>query len=77
MDIQTYRANKKFTQAEFAALLVDPPATQGAVSHWETNRNSITAERAAQIEKATGGEITRVDLRPDIFGPAPAAQEAA
>lgn len=29
---------------------------------------------AARIERATEGAVTRVDLRPDIFGP---AQEAA
>lgn len=69
MDIQTYREKKGLTQAEFAAMLIDPPASQGAVSHWETNRKAITAERAKQIEEATGREVTRHDLRPDLFDP--------
>ena len=31
-----------------------------------------TAERAIEIERLTGNEITRYDLRPDLFGPPPA-----
>ena len=32
---------------------------------------------AQKIEDATAGAVTRHDLRPEVFGPAPAAQEAA
>jgi hypothetical protein len=38
-------------------------------------RMQATAKRLA--ERATGGQISRHDLRPDIFGPAPATERAA
>lgn len=31
---------------------------------------------ANRIEKATGGAVSRHDLRPDVFGPAPAGKAA-
>lgn len=31
----------------------------------------IPAERAIQIERATGGAVTRQELRPDLFGDLP------
>lgn len=40
------------------------------VSHWRTGRCRVPAERCRAIEKATGGAVTRHDLRPDIFGAA-------
>ncbi|MFO1351883.1 MAG: Cro/CI family transcriptional regulator [Gammaproteobacteria bacterium] len=48
--------------------------THQAVSKWR--RFGVPAERAMQIEIATGGAVTRQELRPDIFGdlPRPAAQ---
>lgn len=41
-----------------------------AVTQWK--RRGVPAERCVPIEEATSGEVTRYDLRPDIFGPAPA-----
>lgn len=35
----------------------------------------ISAEMAKAVDEATGGTVSRHELRPDIFGPAP-AQEA-
>ena len=52
------------TQQQIAAAI---GITQGAVSKWERGLANISAENAAKIEKATGGEITRKELRPDIF----------
>ena len=40
------------------------------------HRNASPA-RAQKIEAATDGAVTRHDLRPDIFGPAPREREAA
>jgi DNA-binding transcriptional regulator YdaS (Cro superfamily) len=37
--------------------------------------NRVPAERVLDIERVSG--ISRHDLRPDIFGPAPSAGEAA
>lgn len=31
----------------------------------------VPAEYCLKIESATNGEVTRYDLRPDVFGPAP------
>lgn len=39
------------------------------VTHW-FNRG-LPAERAKEIEEAFNGAITRQELRPDLFGPAP------
>lgn len=40
------------------------------VSNWRL-RKQVPAERCVAIEDATGGQVTRHDLRPDVFGPAP------
>ena len=40
-----------------------------AVRKWEAGR--VPAERCRAIEIATNGQVTRHELRPDIFGPAP------
>lgn len=32
-------------------------------------RRQVTAELAVAVERATGGEVTRVALRPDLFRP--------
>ncbi len=36
----------------------------------------VPAEHCAAIERATAGAVSRYELRPDVFGPAP-EQEAA
>ena len=41
--------------------------TQGAVSKWVLGKSSPTGENARAIEIATGGLVTRQELRPDIF----------
>ena len=38
-----------------------------AVRKWESGR--VPAERCVQIEKLSGGQILRSDLRPDLFDP--------
>ena len=39
-----------------------------AIYHWKSGVRVITAEYAKKIEIATGGKVTRADLRPDLFG---------
>jgi DNA-binding transcriptional regulator YdaS (Cro superfamily) len=46
--------------------------TPQAVYLWVTKPGKITAERCVGIERATDGVVTRYELRPDLFGPAPA-----
>lgn len=48
-----------------------------AITQWK-RRQQVPPERCLAVEAATGGAITRYDLRPDVFGDAPTrSQEAA
>lgn len=51
------------------ALGIKPPSISG----WY-ERGKVPVERCAAIEAATG--VSRHDLRPDVFGPAPDAQQS-
>lgn len=48
-----------------AALARALNVTSQAISQWDR----VPAERVIQVEVVTG--VTRYDLRPDVFGPAP------
>jgi len=41
--------------------------SQAAVSKWARG-GKISAENAINIERATSGRVSALDLRPDIFG---------
>jgi len=43
-----------------------------SISEWKV-RGRVPAERVLDIETATG--VSRHDLRPDVFGPPPAADQ--
>lgn len=43
----------------------------------ENGNRAITPERARQIEEATGGELTRQQLLPNIFDSKPDSSRAA
>lgn len=46
---------------------------QQNVWNWlNRNKNEVPAEYCRPIETATGGAVKASDLRPDIYGPAPA-----
>lgn len=45
--------------------------SQGLVWQWCDGRLAVRAEHCASIERVVGGEVSRYDLRPDVFGPAP------
>lgn len=47
------------------------------VYQWLSGKRPIPPAQCLPIEQATGGAVTRYDLRPDIFGAAPASSEAA
>jgi DNA-binding transcriptional regulator YdaS (Cro superfamily) len=70
MSLSNSRKALGLSQRQLAEMLTAAgfPATQGVVSMWERGDVVLTAERCAQIERVTGGEIRRVDLRPDLFG---------
>lgn len=51
---------------------------QAHVWYWlNTADAKVPAEHCAAIEQATGGKVTKHDLRPDVFGPRPANEAAA
>lgn len=51
---------------------------QAHVWYWLNSENGVVpAEHCIAIEQATGGAVTRHELRPDVFGPAPASNPQA
>lgn len=62
MNLKTYL--EKSSQSELAHAL---GVTQGTISHWLTGRVRVPAERVIPIEQATGGKVTRQELRPDLY----------
>jgi DNA-binding transcriptional regulator YdaS (Cro superfamily) len=49
---------------------------QNVISNWRT-RGQVPAEHCLSIEQAVHGQVTRYELRPDVFGDPPqAANEA-
>lgn len=66
MDIRTYLSTAQITQKEFAQSL---GVSQGLVWQLMNGRCRITAERARDIERVTGGKVAAHELRPDVFDP--------
>lgn len=65
--ISSYRAaNDRMSLEQFGALFT-PSVDKSTILRWE--RGQIPPERAVEVERITG--ISRHELRPDIFGPAP------
>lgn len=58
-----------------AAKLVN--VSQPCIHKWMTGKSQPSPKTAVAIERATGGKVTRYDLRPDVFGPAPDEQDRA
>lgn len=52
-----------------AAMNIRSPSISG----WR-KRGRVPAERCVAIELATGGKVTRHQLRPDVFGDLPSAE---
>lgn len=44
-----------------------------SITEWRA-RGKVPVARCLEIELATSGAVTRYDLRPDVFGPAPEAK---
>jgi DNA-binding transcriptional regulator YdaS (Cro superfamily) len=42
------------------------------VNQWVTGVRPVPPTRCRSVEEATGGAVTRFDLRPDVFGDAAA-----
>lgn len=65
MDLETYLEHS--TQEELADLIRKDGGTmtQGAISQWL--RRGVPAERVLQLERITQGQMTRYELRPDLY----------
>lgn len=63
--LRSFRESQGLSPDEFADLLGIPRPTLRSL---ENGTRPITAERAKQIEEKTRGGLTRIDLRPDLFG---------
>lgn len=62
MNLETYCSERGQT-----ALATALGVSQGLVWQWLNGRTKVTAEKAIEIEKATDGQVTRHDLRPDLY----------
>ncbi|KZZ72375.1 hypothetical protein A3765_28625 [Oleiphilus sp. HI0130] len=46
-------------------------ASQGQISGWINSLRPVPAHHCVKIEELTKGEVSRYDLRPDVFGEHP------
>lgn len=78
MNLSEYRKSVGLSQAKLAELmtLAGFPTTQALVSQWEAGVVRLSAERCAQIEQISNGQVTRAELRPDLFGALPDMRSA-
>lgn len=53
-----------------SALAAKLNVKQGHVWYWLNRAKQVPAEQVIPIEEATGGQVTRQELRPDLFGEA-------
>lgn len=63
MDLNSYLNREDATSA--AALARDVGVSPALVYQWRTGRRPVPVEHCAAIERVTGGEVSRRDLRPD------------
>lgn len=61
------------TQAALARAIGVKPQH---IWNWLNRDENVPAEQVLAIEAAAAGKVTRHDLRPDIFGPAPSDRGA-
>lgn len=64
--LATYLKQTKTSLADFARSL-DPPVTPGLVGHWIKGRCRVGPDKVLKIEAATGGKVSRHELRPDLY----------
>lgn len=64
MDLSTYLKQECLSAAEFGRRVNSGRAT---VTRWLDGSRKPSLAAVREIEKATGGKVTRYDLRPDIY----------
>jgi DNA-binding transcriptional regulator YdaS (Cro superfamily) len=62
MDLNTFLSQSDSTALSFAKKL---GVSSVLISQWKTGKRPVPIERCTAIEVATGGQVTRKDLRPD------------
>lgn len=64
--VKAFRRKQLISQAELACLA---GVTQSQIAHIESGRRPVTPELAKTLERVTNGQLTRIVLLPEIFGP--------
>ncbi len=64
MDLQSYLDKHGLSQCKFAEMI---GVSQGAVWQWLVGRSKVSPKHFHKIERKTGGEVTREDVRPDLY----------
>lgn len=65
MDLHDLKKHPRF--GSYAAIAAVCGVSREAVRRWKR----IPAEHCRSLEEATDGDLTRYELRPDVFGSAP------
>lgn len=72
--IRRYRHKNKVTQSALADLV---GTSREYIARLEADDQSITADMAVRIEDATSGQVSRSDLRPDLWPAQPETKATA
>lgn len=78
MDLAQYAAKTGTTPAAFRRKLAEHGETVShqSVMFWFKGERMPSTKRMSAIEAATNGKVTRHELRPDVYGPAPKKRKA-
>jgi DNA-binding transcriptional regulator YdaS (Cro superfamily) len=63
MELKNYLLEKRGQASQMSRLLGFSPTT---ISEWANGRKQVPAERCPDIERATNGQVTCEELRPDL-----------
>lgn len=57
------------TQTDLAEKLraINPKIQQAHISGWKRSKKGVPSQYCGAIEKLTGGQVTKRQLRPDLF----------
>lgn len=64
MKLRDYLDKEGVTQTEFAERC---DVSQGMVWQWLNKKRRVAAERVLTVEAATGGKVSRHEIRPDLY----------
>lgn len=62
--IREYRLKHRLTLEQFAERV---GVRKSVVCKWERGSQGPSPQKTLEIERVTGGEITREELRPDVY----------